>query len=73
MPSPADLELKTLSPDRTSLAASRLAPTNTIMLTAATTTTAAYNPRVHRNGGTPVVADAGYWHQVQIERLAATA
>jgi putative transposase len=41
MPSPADLEPKTLSPDRTSLAASRLAPTNTIMLTAATTTTTA--------------------------------
>ncbi len=57
MPSPADFELKTLSPDGTSLAASRLAPTNTIIFTASTTTTAAYNPRVHRSGGTPRSVD----------------
>jgi len=41
MLSPADFEQRTLNPDGTSLAASRLAPTNKIMLTASTTTKAA--------------------------------
>jgi putative transposase len=41
MLSPADFEQSTLRPDGTSLAASRLAPTNKIMFTASTTTTVA--------------------------------
>jgi putative transposase len=41
MLSPADFEQSTLSPDGTSLAASRLAPTNKIMFTESTTTKAA--------------------------------
>jgi putative transposase len=41
MLSPADFEQRTLRPDGTSLAASRLAPTNKIVFTDSTTTTAA--------------------------------